>query len=215
MLRVVWKSLLEFLYPISTEVQKLESLKPEELLSLLPRSTLDERDTLALFSYQDPLVKEIIWEIKYKGNRTLAKSVATLLYDVVMDELQERNVLEKYHNVVLVPMPISDQRRLERGWNQAELLCEAIKKLDTTKRLEYLPKLLAKIKHTESQTKTTNKQERLENLHASMAVDPEMITGKFIVLVDDVTTTGATFKEARRALQLAGAKKILCVAVAH
>ncbi len=206
----------EFLYPTSAQVLKLENLRPDELLNILPRSTLGERDTLALFSYQDPLVKEIIWEIKYKGNRTLAKSVATLLYDVIMDELQERNVFEKYETVTLLPMPTSDQRRLERGWNQAEILTSAVKALDAGGRLQYLPRELIKVRYTESQTKTTTKKERLANLQDSMQVqNPAMVSGQFVVLIDDVTTTGATLNEAKRALHLAGARSVLCIAVAH
>jgi predicted amidophosphoribosyltransferase len=40
-------------------------------------------------------------------------------------------------------------------------------------------------------------------------------TGRCIIILDDVSTSGATFTEAKRALKQAGAKKILCVAVAH
>lgn len=215
-LSALLKSFSEFIYPSSREVLELENLSPDKLLSILPRSTLDERDVLAIFSYQDPSVKEIVWQIKYKGNLTLAKSVATLLYDVIMDELQERNIFEKRESVVLIPMPVSNERRMIRGWNQAEILAEAIAKIDTAGRMKYEPRLLAKVRHTESQTKTTAKKERLANLEDSMQMlDHNAVTGEFVVLIDDVTTTGATFKEASRALREAGVKKILCVAIAH
>ncbi len=208
---------LDFLFPKNTKVLHLESLSAEKLLQILPPADLVEQgDTLALFSYQDPLVKELVWEVKYAGNRTLASRLGQLLYDVIESELMERNIFEKYPSVVLMPMPISDKRRNERGWNQTELICEEIKKLDTAQHYKYLPRQLAKIRHTESQTRTASKKERLENLRDSMLVmHPPAVAGHYIVLVDDVTTTGSTFTEAKRALKEAGAKKILCVALAH
>ena len=111
-------------------------------------------------------------------------------------------------------MPISNQRRFERGWNQTEIICEAIKSYDSKKILQYTPHLLEKIHHTESQTKTANKSERSKNLLNTMGIkDSSLVTGKIVVVVDDVITTGSTFAEARRVL--AGANRILCVAVAH
>lgn len=215
-LSALLKSFSEFIFPSSSVVLALLKLGPDQLLSTLPRSTLDQGSRLALFSYQDPLVKEVIWQIKYKGNLTLAKSVATLLYDVIMDELQERNTFEKHHNVMLLSMPISNERRMMRGWNQAEILAEAIASLDTAGRMKYEPKLLVKVRHTESQTKTTAKRERLANIENSMQVpDYNVVEGQFVVLIDDVTTTGATFKEASRALKEAGVRQVLCIAVAH
>ncbi|MBX4189617.1 hypothetical protein KW785_03450 [Candidatus Parcubacteria bacterium] len=89
-------------------------------------------------------------------------------------------------------------------------------KLDKDNLLDYAPHLLRKEKHTESQTKTANKRERLTNIdHSMRVVTPSAVEGRSIILLDDVTTTGATFKDARRALKEAGARKVLCVALAH
>lgn len=205
-------SFLDFLFPQNKELRALENLSGEAMLSLLPRSTLDQRDSFALFSYQDPLVKACVWELKYCGNKEITRKVARALYHTIIAELDERKISQ----ALLIPMPVSDKRRLERGFNQTELLTEALKDLDTPNRFHYLPHILIKVRHTESQTHTVSKLERLENLHDSMAVsNSETISGKVIVLIDDVTTTGATFAEAKRALRFAHARLVLCFALAH
>lgn len=210
--------LLDFLFPKSRKTLELEALPIEILLKTLPPAMEIglEQNIIALFDYSHPLVKEIIWEVKYGGNRVLADKLGVILYDTILAELGEINVLEKWHSALLVPMPVSDRRRFERGWNQAELLAKAVKVRDQGNVLEYLPRQLAKTRHTESQTRTANRSERAHNLANSMKIiNPLSVAGKFVILVDDVVTTGSTFAEARRALREAGAKKILCVAVAH
>lgn len=210
------KALECFLFPRTPQMVELEAVSAGKLIAILPESNLEKSGTIAIFDYGNPLVKELIWEVKYKGHRALAAKLGQILYDVTVSELMERNVFEKYAQVILVPMPVSDKRRLERGWNQAELLSEAIKAQDRAGQFKYLPRQLVKIRHTESQTRTADKRERLGNLENSMLVqNSASVAGEFVVVIDDVTTTGATFAEAKRALQNAGARKILCIAVAH
>ncbi len=113
---------------------------------------------------------------------------------------------------ILVPMPMHVTRHFERGYNPAQLICES-----TLHILEgsviFAPKALIRIRHTKPQQKLA-RSERLKNVHMSMQADLEQVRGHNVIVVDDVTTTGATFKEARRALIQAGATKVYCVALA-
>ena len=206
----------DFLFPKSKKVLELEQLSSGEILKILPPAEeVEDRNILALFDYRDPLVREIIWSIKYRGDRILAGKMSEILSDVLAHEFADRFLFEKFERPLLVPMPISGKRRFERGWNQTELLGEAIKKRMNGS-LKYLPNQLIKFRHTESQTQTSSKTERQRNLKGSMRVlNPDTVKDRCVVLLDDVTTTGSSFAEGKRALKEAGAKKVLCIAIAH
>ncbi len=208
---------IDFLFPKSERIVKLEALSADILLQTLPPAEkLKDGQTLALFDYEHLTVKEIVWEIKYSGNLLITKKIGEILYDRIRQEVTDLALFERWEKLILVPIPISDKRRFERGWNQTELLAREIMAHDREKMLKYLPRQLVKHRHTESQTKTTSRNERLKNLADSMKVsNPSSVANSCVIVLDDVTTTGATFAEARRALRAGGAKKILCIAVAH
>lgn len=228
-LKSIAEYFLDFIFPKSDSIFKLEQLSIGELLEKLPPAEEIEgagEHLIAVFNYRDPSVREMIWELKYKGNRNIAHKFAEILIDILRAELAERILFEKFTNPLLIPMPVSDKRRRERGWNQTEIVCEEIEKIlalrsfseaGNEKLFEYSPKILIKHIHTDSQARThATKRERLENLSGSMSVeDSEKIRGRNIILLDDVTTTGSTFTEAKRVLKESGARKILCVSIAH
>ena len=79
---------------------------------------------------------------------------------------------------------------------------------------------LIKPKETEHQARIENRKERLKNIQGSFAVkntanNINSIKNKNIILIDDITTTGATLAEARKVLKQAGARKVIAFTVAH
>ena len=76
--------------------------------------------------------------------------------------------------------------------------------------------ILIKPKETEHQARIKDRRERLKNLIGSFAVkNGEKIKNKNIILIDDITTTGATLSEARKILKQYGARRIIAFTVAH
>jgi predicted amidophosphoribosyltransferase len=112
---------INFLFPQTPQVLRLESLSSEKLRELLTESELNggKDEVWALFDYAHPLTKEIIWEIKYKGNKTLADKMGEILFDILEAELAEAHIYEKFGHILIIPVPISDKRqvrtRLESG----------------------------------------------------------------------------------------------------
>jgi ComF family protein len=105
---------------------------------------------------------------------------------------------------MLIPMPLSNQRLAQRGFNQTLLLARALC------RTKVQADLLLRIKDTPPQS-TLPRKERLESVKNAYAVDPlkrDALQDKRVVLVDDVMTSGASLAAAANALRQAGAAHI-------
>lgn len=112
---------------------------------------------------------------------------------------------------LLTWVPVSPLRRFFRGYDQSELLAEAL-----GKELGMQPvRLLKKVRHTLPQSGIRDAAKRRANV--MNAYQPEnrlQFIGKSILLVDDVITTGATAAECAKTLAIGGAKKVYLAAVA-
>ena len=115
---------------------------------------------------------------------------------------------------LLIPIPISTARRIERGYNQSEYIAKSILEYDTEHILLYTPQWLQKIKDTEIQSKSASRQARMKNLIGCFEANNQ-VEEKYIILIDDVVTTGTTLSEARTTLLSAGAKDIFAFTIAH
>src|SRR3989339_768561 len=153
-------------------------------------------------NYQDMVLKKALWMLKYQGIKQLAKPLAELIRERIWKKLETENWL-------VVPVPLSKNKLRRRGYNQAELIA---RELPGNVRADVLFKKF----HTKSQVEVKDKEERLANIIGSFEVrNPEKIKGKKIILIDDVLTTGATMREAKKVFKQAGAKKVVGVVVAR
>src|SRR3989344_146707 len=184
----------------------------------------------SIFDYRHPSIKKALWLLKYKGKKRFAKIFAKVMHGRILEELSELSVMENFHDAILVPIPLSRQRYKERGYNQAELICNELIKLDRKNNLRHgvdeklnfsLKKnILVKPNDTEHQARIHNRGERLKNIVGSFSVKNTLeninkIKNRNIILIDDIITTGATLTEARKTLKQAGARKVIAFTVAH
>ena len=173
--------------------------------------SLKEDDALP---YRHPAVRALVWELKYRANPQALALAGALIGDELMITLEE-----ELGGVLLIPVPMHEKRKRERGYNQCELLCEAAlaacREGGVAHALLYAPRVLSRI-HPGVPQQLLPRRLRLTNVKGSMEVrEPKSVRGRICVVVDDVATTGATFKEARRALKEAGAKRVHTVALAR
>ena len=215
MLRALFTELFDLVVPPRATERMVRQLTLEQLQSLhIEISTFQPE---GLLPYHDPRVQALVWELKYHGTagaRALAGAhLADTLLAVAAEELG---------TPLLVPVPMHKARRRERGHNQTELLCEAaLFALRSSQSevgpsvFEYAPNALQRIVDTKTQ-QGLPRAERLTNVkHSMQVVYPELVEGRVCIVVDDVTTTGATLAEAKRALRAAGARTVHTVALAR
>jgi len=175
-----------------------------------------EKNIYPIFSYKDKVIKKALWNLKYKGHMSIAKPLALLIHDRILEELSDLEIMDDFKNPILVPIPLSKRRLRERGFNQSEEIAKEIYKIDDGNTFEFAPNALLKIKETESQVKIKDRVERLKNLNGCFAVkNSEKVRGRNIILIDDITTTGTTINEAKETLLRADVKKVIAFTVAH
>lgn len=222
---VVWKSFLDLLYPprcqccgrfidslICSECfEKLQPIQPPFCAQCgMPFNSLAKTGELcgdcaagrfplerarSAYHYGD-VVRKAIHTYKYRGKSRLA---------VPFGELMSARFDEYFGDVpvdALVPVPLHKRRERTRGFNQARLLCQEISRL---RDIAVLDRALTRVKATRPQIELTAKQRFSNVRNAFQVTRPETISGKNVLLVDDMFTTGATLRECARTLKRAGA----------
>lgn len=112
---------------------------------------------------------------------------------------------------LVAPVPLHPKRLKERGFNQS---LELARGLAARAGLPLAPEALSRTRHTVPQARLERAQ-RLTNLRGAFAADPSQVHGRRVLLVDDVSATGATLKECAVALLAAGATGVDVVILAR
>ncbi len=211
-----FEKLLNFILPKTDSEILVESLKLPELLEKCSRGLETPDGICAFLPYKDKTVQTVIHSLKYKGGKKATSLLADVVLNGLIEDLSENMEWQGSGKYILIPIPMSDKRRVERCFNQTELLAEAIMGRGGEDFFNYLPFALKKDGKNPPQTSIKKREDRLKNMIGVFKLtEPEKVKGASVVLLDDVTTTGATLLEARKILLRGGAKEVICVAVAH
>lgn len=161
---------------------------------------------------------ELLYVFRYEGiirNMILAYKFfdESYLYETFVNFLLKNKkffkILKSYDTII--PVPISNKRKKQRGYNQSYLIAKKI-----AKRLEVqcYKNLLLKIKDIPKQSGLTKENRLLNVKNAYKITNFEKINNKKILVVDDVFTTGSTVNECSRILKMYNPKKIGILTIA-
>ncbi len=141
----------------------------------------------------------MVWKLKYRGD---IRAVSWMGRELC-GKLAEKDWFPQVE--ALVPVPLHWRRRVQRRFNQSELLARAISRAAGK---EVLPRALQRTKHTTPQV-ALDRARRAENVEGAFRLRrAKRVKGKIVLLVDDVMTTCATAEACSRALLKGGAKTV-------
>lgn len=165
--------------------------------------------------YEDKILKEIIHHLKYNFLESLKVPLGKLAFRFI----KQNRLDDIFKKAVLVPVPLTRQRQARRGFNQSELIALEIAKYFNAAILRN--DLIKRIKFEKQQADIADWHERKINVENCF----EARNGKTIlelakdnhrfILIDDVSTSGATLETCAKTLKAAGAKEIRALVIAR
>jgi ComF family protein len=154
--------------------------------------------TSAVGAY-DGSLRAIVHALKYKGRRSLGRELSVLMFQQGGDVLAGADMV--------VPIPLHPLRRLTRGFNQAQDLCAALG--------VPVAQALVRIRNTSTQADLPAAARQANVRNAFQLARRANVDGACVVLVDDVSTTGATLDSCARVLLRAGAREVRALIAAR
>ena len=216
MLKAISRSVVSFVFPLSCELcgDVLPSRNDggvcsvcESSLPLIEPAYSEDKnfyfDRVFAACYYGDKVKTLLCSFKFRRNRALRPALLRLLKRRLEDQNENR-----WDALAAVPMPLD--KKMERGFNQAELLARGVADLLGK---PYLKNVLSLTGAPQQQAKLS-KVRRRENVRRLFRASRK-VAGRNILLVDDILTTGETASECARALKEAGSKTVDVLVVAR
>lgn len=146
-------------------------------------------------------LQKLIRGLKYHNQKDLAYYLAKFMAEY-FSKITDKTDFE------IIPVPIYPKREKKRKYNHMNLVGEELARL-TNNSLN--KNLIKRVKDTKPQYKL-KRHERLQNLNEAFEVDKSNYTGKTLLLIDDICTTGSTFEEMIKEFAKHGITDIICFA---
>ncbi|MEI6843407.1 MAG: hypothetical protein WCK48_02785 [bacterium] len=207
--------ILDSILPKRSDFEIVRKLTAEHIAKLPPAPPVAGNSWITpLFHYKDNRVRAIIWELKYKNNTLPLEHIGKMLYEEIVSVISDTLLFDRDAKFVLLPIPISAERRSERGYNQSEYIARAILENDLGHVLLYAPQWFEKVKETPKQSRSESREQRMKNLDGCFRAS-DKLGGMYAILVDDVVTTGTTLCEARKTLFETDVRNVFAFTIAH
>jgi ComF family protein len=162
----------------------------------------DKNFILRSWAIYSGVVREAIHRMKFEDDIGLAYFFATKLHERYMDL--------SWNVDLVVPVPLSRERKKERGYNQASLIARPFAALCN---MRYAGKAIKRVRNTASQVNLAA-DERFNNVKNAFMASADVVYNKKVLLIDDIATTCATISECSNALINAGAEKVFALTLA-
>lgn len=175
-------------------------------ISFLPNKTIAkvlDKDVYCL-SFYSGVIKKLIKAVKYHNKKDLALYQAQIMFEF-WEKIEDKK--DKY---TIIPVPIHKNRFKKRKYNHMELVGKHFSQMTG---YEINASFITRKKDTKPQYKLS-KQEREENLKDAFCVNTTMAPEGSVLLIDDISTTGATFFEMIKELQKNKIEDITCFVTA-
>lgn len=155
---------------------------------------------------KESLMQRLMHQFKYKGNSDLGLQLGRMMGEQLLSS-------GRFAADVIIPLPLYPDKERRRGYNQATVLCRGMAEL---MHIPVREDIITRPLSTITQTKK-GRVERWQNMEGKfMLINPDAISNKCVLLVDDVVTTGATLEACGQELLKAGNVTVklaaLCVA---
>lgn len=148
-------------------------------------------------------LKRAVYQFKYRQKRKLALPLADLMHHYLLENPLPAELI--------VPVPLHMDRLRERGYNQAALLA---RELSERSGLPLEEGCLVRIRETAPQV-ALKAEERRKNVRGAFRGQGEKLRDRQVLLIDDVSTTGATLEACAEALHERGARSVWALVLAR
>lgn len=188
---------------------QIDELSPSEIKNEYKRkfsNTAFVDDYTSLFNFKEHgKIQDLIHELKYNQKF----NIGIFLGKIVGDKKKE--LIKSWEINTIIPIPLFHLKKVDRGYNQADYIGKGLAKCLGIK---VYSSIVKRVKNTQSQTKldTDNRIANMSN--AFIVKKSKKVSGKNILIVDDVITTGTTVLELAKVLKENGAAKVYCLSIA-
>ncbi len=211
-----FSALLDLVLPRDPAREAARAATADDFAALLDRRVTPGSGIVSYLRFGNPLVRAAVHELKYRGHAPLARALAGAVTDELIADIGERTLAMRGGPTTIVPVPLSRAHARERGFNQSDLIAQAIAERAGHGTFTIRTDVVERVREGPSQTSFSERAAREENVRNAFAVpDPARVPRGLIVVLDDVATTGSTLREVGRALRNAGAGDLMLVAIAH